>query len=106
MFWLIIKHFICDWVLQTNYIARNKCSSVLVMTLHCCINACGTLIYILIVKPELAYLALIDLISHFIIDTIKCRLNLKNRAFWIGIGLDQTLHLLISYYIVVTISVI
>lgn len=99
MFWLIIKHFICDWVLQTDYIARNKCSSVLVMVLHSGINACGTLVYILIIKPELAYLALIDLGSHYVIDMVKCRLNLKNRAFWIGLGADQALHLLVLYFI-------
>lgn len=108
-----IKHFICDYPLQTPYMLQkaNRENWVNPLALHSLVHSMGTFIVVSFFNINLAFLlAFLDLILHFIVDRIKASPNIGNRwdidksYFWWALGLDQMAHHLINYvfiYIIV-----
>lgn len=89
---LIACHFIADFPLQSEWFALNKGKSHEVMLYHCIVYTCA---FLLILKISVLS-AIILLVTHFIIDTLKARYKIIP-TIWI----DQILHLtiiLIVYY--------
>jgi hypothetical protein len=95
------KHYIADFLLQTNWIARGKdCPDkwFLPLLTHVMGHAVLTLLVALVVAPRLWWLALVDFAIHFLVDRGKglvCLANSvgpKDRAFWWVLGFDQYLH--------------
>lgn len=83
---LIFAHYLCDFGLQNDFIAKFKVPKsagfwVHVMVAHCSMQALGVL---LVTKNP--YLALAEFVSHFIIDYAKCTQKLTFNQ-------DQALHL-------------
>lgn len=110
LFFLFIKHFICDFPLQaTPWMYRNKGMYMhLGGIAHAGIHALGTL---LVLAPFLGSLAImyaaIDMLVHYHIDWAKMsvgkRYNLQpnnSERFWILLGFDQLLHH-ITYFVIV-----
>ncbi len=99
---LELKHFICDYPLQTAYELRNKGKyGHLGGILHAATHAAGTAVSFLIVPPTLllgAALLAADFLVHYHIDWSKeqilrrLRLTAADAGFWWGIGADQLLH--------------
>ena len=97
-----LKQYICDFVLQTNWMGTQKGSPSVegykALALHIVYHGLGTLIVVLVFMPSLWWLAIIDIIIHGVIDKSKAMLNnikkIKDsqRAFWLFIGFDQELH--------------
>lgn len=94
-FLLLFGHFLADFPLQGDYIARMKIPHlnpkenwIIVMFAHCIIHA-----GIVFIFTGSLLLAMIMLLSHFIIDVAKCEqyLGKSSRAFLY----DQLLHILI-----------
>lgn len=87
-FYLILGHFICDYPLQTDFVAQRKCRRnslpvvpwYYVMSGHCATHAAA----VAIVTGN-AWLALSEFVAHYAIDVAKCE-------GWTGIHLDQYLH--------------
>jgi len=85
---LIAAHFLCDYSLQSDYIAKNKSPIVnpkewtWVMTAHCAIH--GLAVGIITGN---AVLGILEFVLHFVIDDLKCmgKTNLH---------VDQCLHIL------------
>jgi hypothetical protein len=108
---LQIKHFVCDWVIQTEKEVRYK-GVYLNPTgmLHSLKHAWATwVIAEVFFSTELATLAfLIDGITHYHIDwlkqTISKKLNLtpSDGGFWVAMGLDQMAHQLVYLAIAYT----
>ena len=108
-----IKHFICDYPLQTPYMLQkvNKDNWIKPLFAHAGIHSIGTFIVVSFFNIKLAFvLAFLDLILHFIVDRIKASPNIGNKwgidkpYFWWVLGLDQMSHHLINYvfiYIIV-----
>lgn len=97
----IIKHLLADFLLQTSWMAKGKelASGWLGPLLaHVALHAAGTLTITLLLAPELAWLAVVDLIVHGLIDRSKTliqrryRLKIEQAAYWWLFGTDQTLH--------------
>jgi len=105
MFLFIIKHFICDWLLQNNWIANNKATNPMALLLHCFINGVGTVIVVLIItfdfRPALL-LGLFEFSFHLVVDKIKLHIPCERfgRRYWIILGTDQSLHYM-SYYLII-----
>lgn len=113
LFFLLImfelKHFIADFPLQNPYMLgkfKDDWGFVFPLFVHCAVHAIITLGIVCIVRPELWWLALIDLGSHFVIDRLKAakkylgRWNVDHPLFWWSLGLDQMLHHMVHYFII------
>ena len=110
LFWLFIKHFICDFPLQAfPWIYRNKGTYLHPGGIvHAGLHGIGTL---LVLAPFVGSAALIyatiDLLVHYHIDWAKMNLtrhyDLKpetSERFWLLLGFDQLLHHLTYFAIV------
>lgn len=97
-----IKHFVCDFLLQTDWMALTKgkpgregWSALLT---HSAIHAIGTLAIVVCFEPVLWWLALVDFAVHSTIDRIKGLFTYrmgwtsKDTVFWWTLGADQEAH--------------
>jgi hypothetical protein len=97
-----IKHFIADFLMQYDYMLREK--GIFGATggiHHAMVHASFTF---LILVPFIHYpsdliaLSLADFVLHYLIDYFKQQLNkgltTADRMFWIWLGADQALHYL------------
>lgn len=99
---LEIKHFICDFPLQTRYQYLNKGTYLHPGgILHSAVHALFTMLAFLIVSPSLALgVAIVagEFLLHYHIDWVKEQFIRRNgwattrREFWWAIGADQLLH--------------
>ena len=101
-----IKHFICDYPLQIQYMLgkMNKTGWIFPLLSHSAVHAFGTFVIVSFYDIYLAiYLALIDLVLHFIVDRLKAspkiggRFKLEQPYFWWALGADQMTHHIINY---------
>lgn len=119
-----IKHFVCDYPLQTPYMLgkMNRTGWVKPLAAHAYIHSAGTwfIAYWFLFttdKTESIFLlscglALTDFVIHFIVDRIKASPDLGGRFkpdqpyFWWALGADQMAHHLTHYvfiYLIITI---
>lgn len=106
----VLKHFIADYLLQTQRIAEAKAKgSFPLVLLHASGHGLGTLIITLWVAPKFWWLALVDIGVHLLIDLGKSALNRRlsltpsNTPFWWLLGADQALHQLTHFVLIVII---
>lgn len=97
MFLLLAYHYVADFSLQGDWMARNKMPGrgafpywFHVMLAHCMIQALG--VYL---ATNSVGLALGELAAHLVIDYSKCR-------NWIDFNVDQLLHILckIAWFVI------
>ena len=96
------KHFICDFMLQSDWMALNKGApgreGYHALFSHTVIHSIATLLILLAFSPSLWWLAVVDLVVHSIIDRTKGVLaNMRgwthrDTIFWWAFGADQELH--------------
>src|SRR5271154_2516914 len=99
---LLIKHFICDFLLQTKCQYENKGNyGSFGGLLHASLHAFGTLLVFCFFVPfELSLLfAFIDGLVHYHVDWTKVYLNkhfnlnpFSGQRYWVLLGFDQFLH--------------
>jgi hypothetical protein len=99
---LQIKHFVCDYPLQTAYQLRNKGTyGHPGGMIHALIHMVGTSAAFLVVQPTLALgagLLVAEGLIHYHVDWTKENLNRRlgyttaNNGFWWAIGADQLIH--------------
>jgi Protein of unknown function (DUF3307) len=77
---LIGMHYLGDFALQSDYMASNKGKNLHVLVGHCMIHAMLTF------YASVWQFALLEFISHFTIDSLKCKGK-------ISFNTDQFLHL-------------
>lgn len=107
------KHFVCDFVLQTQYMLGKFKESgwVLPLLAHSGVHSLATfVIAIVFVGPLFALLlAVFDLVVHFTMDRIKASPNLggkynpTEKRFWQYLGVDQMVHHVTHYVIILCI---
>lgn len=97
------KHFLCDFPLQFSFMIKRKCSPnwdfFFPLLAHALMHGIFTLITCLLIRPDLWYLAPLDVVTHFTLDRLKSgprylgRFNDHQKAsFWSILGFDQALH--------------
>ena len=118
-----LKHFICDYPLQTEYMLGKMQATGWIQPLaaHAAVHAIGTFIITIIVFNPAYYLdavtlavilAIVDFIVHFMVDRIKASPNLGGRFnptqpyFWWALGADQMAHHLTHYLFIAIIVLI
>ena len=106
---LIVKHFVCDFLLQRH---GNKKGSDLpsewvpALFEHAWTHAVWTFLVCQAVHAPW-WLALVDLVLHFVIDRLKAISpwkDPKQKSFWVALGADQMAHYLcyVAYAYVAT----
>lgn len=101
---ILVLHFVADFILQSDYIAKTKSSSWKSLTIHVSLY---TMVLLLTLNPLWAF---INGILHFCVDAVTSRLTSmlwkegKTHYFFVVIGLDQLLHtlMLVTTYIYLT----
>lgn len=104
---LLIKHFIADFVLQTDAMVREKSQYGKIGGItHSSIHGVGTfLVFALAGFGIIALIcAVIDAVVHYHIDWSKMQLSRgltpKDQTYWVYLGLDQMLHQLTYVFLV------
>jgi hypothetical protein len=110
LFLLFVKHFICDFPLQTSpWMYRNKGIYLhLGGITHSAIHAVGTwLVLVFFIGQQALLYALLDFVVHYHIDWAKLHLNKRydwrpdnSNGFWILLGFDQLAHH-ITYFVII-----
>lgn len=109
-FFLFLKHFIIDFLMQTPYQYKNKgiyghFGGILHALLHCI----GTFIIIVFFTDIITIMLILffEFIIHYHVDWMKICINKKfnfnpntHERFWWLLGFDQYLHLL-TYWLIV-----
>lgn len=118
-----VKHFLCDYILQTTYhLGKFKESGwVKPLAHHCSIHVIGTIIIAIgflsltttMSITQMAiyalFLGLFDFFIHFIMDRIKASPTLlgaykpTQKEYWWSLGLDQSVHHITHYAIILII---
>lgn len=109
------KQFICDFLLQTQWMAETKgqngAYAYKALGVHAGIHAIGTLLICLIFAPQLWWLSVVDFFVHGLFDRTKAHITSQNKwttadtKFWWALGLDQELHNLTHFVYVIVILV-
>ncbi len=104
-----VKHYLADYPLQRQYMLKKVNPGwdfILPLVVHCAVHALMTLALVLYYAPALWYLAILDFVTHFIMDRIKSGPKYLGRfqdvtksPFWLAFGLDQMVHHLTHIYI-------
>ena len=93
---LNLKHFICEFILQTSEISKSK-AKYLGGVWHSAHHAIGSfIVMVFFISPQFsALLAFFDLIIHYHIDWVKMRFgptSTQDKRYWQWLGADQFLH--------------
>lgn len=98
---LLVAHVLADFFFQTDAFNRGKYardkSCWKYIGLHSLIHALTA--YLLVAQWTLWYIPVVIGISHFIIDTIKCRLNKKTASVFV---IDQMAHVVVILLLAAT----
>jgi hypothetical protein len=99
---LQVKHFLCDFVLQSAYIYRNKgIYGHRAGFIHAGLHAVGSLPAIALLTSSASLIAAImavEFLIHYHVDWLKLhidkryRLTINQRIYWVVFGADQLLH--------------
>ncbi len=108
-----VKHVVADYVLQPAWMAMGKERAtgwLRPLLAHCLIHGALTTGLLLILRPHLWVLGLVDFAVHVTIDRIKgmilvrYALGFETKAFWTVLGIDQTLHHLTGFALALVIA--
>ncbi len=90
---VLFIHWLADFVLQSDYVAKNKSKSILVLGEHCLIyGACLAVVF------GNWQFAIFNTLLHYITDYFTSRLNSYLWAkgdvhnFFVSVGADQLVH--------------
>ena len=109
MLLMIIKHFVCDFLFQTNWIAKKNVNSK-AMSIHCLINAVGMFFVVLIITQSFISSFVVFVLEYFIhlfIDINKSQLSKiykTQRMSFLLLGIDQFLHYIWYYYVYISLG--
>lgn len=97
-----VKHFICDFVLQTTYLFRNKgIYGHRAGFIHAGLHAAGSLPAILVLTRNTWLIVAIlaaEFLVHYHVDWLKLwidkrsRLSIEQNLYWVVFGADQLIH--------------
>jgi hypothetical protein len=110
--WLLMGHFLFDWLLQTQWMSMNKSKSLLALTVHSFIYAAGvysTTGLFLDRFPSLSIFVLL-FISHILLDDYRFHIwwmihvkripqKQARETLWMIICIDQIWHFLMLFAI-------
>jgi hypothetical protein len=109
---LLIKHYVCDFLIQPAYMIQDKaCYGASGGIHHAGLHSFGTWVVVFLFTDAFTatIFALADGLAHYHIDWIKTKLTKNSQthhwAYWAWFGLDQLAHAL-TYLVIVAIIVL
>ncbi len=105
VFWLLLAHFIGDFICQSDWMAQGKSKKFLPLFIHCVVYS-----WVIYVFSGNILFTLVNFLLHFVIDFFTSRVNswLWNKKeihwFFVGVGTDQFCHylcLITTYQLIV-----
>ena len=97
--YLFFLHFLADFVLQPDWVAKGKSINIFCLTYHVLVHSIVFFLGLLPFNQENALMFMLsNCIIHFIVDYFTSKINSKlyksgnNHNFFIGIGADQYIH--------------
>lgn len=97
-----LKQFICDFLLQNDWMALNKgkpgWEGYKALITHAAVHGVGTTLIMLVLAPSFWWLGAVDFIVHGMVDRLKGIYSYQkgwgyqDRWFWWSFGLDQEAH--------------
>ena len=88
LFWLLFAHFLADYSLQNDWIAKKKISDNYILLVHSFIWGGTVSLFLGYFGILMVWKVIFLIIGHFIMDYIKCR---SKKDIWI---IDQLVHFL------------
>jgi hypothetical protein len=116
VFWMLVltgKHVLCDFLLQTRWMALGKDAPkgwAMPLLVHCAIHGVVTTLGLLVLAPRFWFLGLVDFAIHLGTDRAKgyCvatfRLTGRDAWFWWLLGIDQAIHHLTDFGLAVLLA--
>lgn len=104
-----IKHYLADYPLQGRYMLGKfdaGWSFFFPLMAHSVVHGLMTFCLLLFVAPHLWWLALVDILAHFMMDRVKAaphylgRWTHQEQPYWLVLGFDQMFHHLTHYFII------
>ena len=97
-----LKQFICDFLLQNDWMALNKgkpgWEGYKALLTHAAVHGAGTTLLMVLLAPGFWWLGAIDFLMHGLADRLKGIYSYQkgwtytDRWFWWSFGLDQEAH--------------
>ncbi|MFN8494259.1 MAG: DUF3307 domain-containing protein [Caldilineaceae bacterium] len=110
--WLLVAHLVGDWMLQNDWMARAKQSSLFnrAIAVHCLIYTLTVLVSLWLaafkhsLQPAYVHVSLFILVSHWLIDAAGlakrwARLFRQSNTSFVHIMVDQTMHVVILAWV-------
>jgi hypothetical protein len=92
----LIKHFIADFPLQTQWMVQGKARRNWPLLAHAGVHAAFTALIVLPLAPQLLWLAAVEWLAHIIVDKLKVDVSRGwhpgQPKFWWALGADQLAH--------------
>lgn len=101
LLWVILAHYLLDYPLQSDFLARTKGSDNYSLLAHSIIYGLGMTLTFKFIGVFSIAKALILVISHFIVDYVKSHAKDKSKALTTYLYIDQSIHLLINIILMV-----
>lgn len=99
--WILVAHFVCDFVLQSDKMAVNKSKSWYWLTMHVAAYTSALAVFAIPlfgIGANLVVFVWINGLLHFVTDAVTSRIssyfwrNEQRHWFFVTIGADQLIH--------------
>lgn len=113
LLYLVIKHFLADFPLQTKWMVNHKGRNIHALVTHVGIHVLMSSVVLLFLKIQfwkLLFLVFFEFLFHMMVDYLKVqkefggKYTTDERGYWFYLGLDQMFHQ-ISYVIMTLIAI-
>ena len=94
LLFLVGLHFIGDYVLQNDFLAKNKGDNEFLLAVHCYLWTSIICAGLLLLGKFTIASSVFLFIGHFIIDRKKAKRKDKSKALTTDLYIDQALHLI------------
>lgn len=96
LLWMILAHYILDYPLQSDYLAKTKGTDNYSLLAHSTIYGLGMALMFKLIGVFTIEKAIILVVSHFIIDYMKSHTKNKKLALTTYLYIDQLTHIFIN----------
>ena len=99
--WVLLGHYVCDYPLQSDFLAKTKGDYWYSLLVHSLIYGLGMALVFKFLGVFAIWKAIVLVLSHVVIDYKKSHAKNKELALTTYLYIDQVLHLVINFILYV-----